>query len=176
MGRIEGTRVTLREYRHEDLSALRSWVNDEETTRYLGGAYRRPQTWEQTEEWLDRRLNGDIGGEGFVIADKQSQKYLGQCDLMMIDSIARKAEIAIVLMPGARGKGIAEEAMRLLCDYAFRTLNLNRVHLRCAAKNEKALRLYRKCGFTQEGIQRQDLFINGEYVDAVLMGRLRSDE
>ena len=95
MGRQLGERVVLREYRAEDISALRAWVNDGETTRYLGGAYRRPQTWEQTEDWLNRRLNGDLGGESFVIAEKDSQKYLGQCDLMMIDSVARKAEIAL---------------------------------------------------------------------------------
>ena len=67
MGRLIGNRVMLREYRQEDLSALRAWVNDTETTRYLAGSYRRPQTWEQTEEWLMRRLNGDAGGEGYVI-------------------------------------------------------------------------------------------------------------
>ena len=175
MGRQLGERVVLREYRAEDISALRAWVNDGETTRYLGGAYRRPQTWEQTEDWLNRRLNGDLGGESFVIAEKDSQKYLGQCDLMMIDSVARKAEIAIVLLPEARGKGIAAEALKLLLRYAFDVLNLNRVFLKCAAKNEAALRLYRRNGFREEGILRQDLYIDGEYEDAVLMGLLKNE-
>lgn len=176
MGRIASSRLILREYRREDLSALRAWVNDSETTRYLGAAYRRPQTWEQTEEWLSRRLDGDLGGECFVIADAASGKYLGQCDLMMIDTIARKAELAIVLLPEARGRGIAREAVQMLVRYAFDTMNLNRVFLKCAAANERALRLYEKCGFCEEGRLREDLFIEGRYVDCVLLGRLRSDE
>lgn len=132
MGRMIGKTVVLREYRREDLSAIRSWINDGETTRYLGGSFRRPQTWEQTETMLERRLNGDVGGEGFVIADRESMAYLGQCDLMMIDNVARRAEIAVVLLPGARGRGMAFEGLSLLLSYAFDTLNLNRVWLRCA--------------------------------------------
>lgn len=175
MGRQIGERVILREYRAEDIGALRAWVNDGETTRYLGGAYRRPQTWEQTEDWLNQRLNGDLGGESFVIAEKENLKYLGQCDLMMMDSVARKAEMAIVLLPEARGKGIATEAARLLCRYAFNELNLNRVFLKCAAKNEAALRLYRRLGFREEGVLRQEMFIGGEFEDVIVMGLLKNE-
>lgn len=173
MGRIIGNRIVLREYRSEDLSALRAWVNDKETTRYLAGAYRRPQTWEQTEEWLSRRLNGDAGGESFVIADKETLKYLGQCDLMMIDPIARKAELAIVLSPGSRGKGIGEEAVRMLVGYAFNDMNLNRVWLKCAKENRSAVTCYERAGFQTEGVLKEDLFIDGKYQDALIMGILK---
>lgn len=172
MGRIIGERIMLREYRSEDLSAIRAWVNDTETTKYLSGAYRRPQTWEQTEEWLQRRLNGDAGGEAFVIADKSTLNYIGQCDLMMIDNVARKAELAILLIKDARGKGCAGEALRLLCAYAFNQLNLNRVWLRVAKQNTSAVRAYERAGFTREGVLRQDIFIDGQYEDALIMGLL----
>ncbi|MBQ3232427.1 MAG: GNAT family N-acetyltransferase [Clostridia bacterium] len=175
MGRLIGNRVMLREYRQEDLSALRAWVNDTETTRYLAGSYRRPQTWEQTEEWLMRRLNGDAGGEGYVIADKETQKYLGQIDLMMIDPIARKAEMAIVLMLQAQKKGYALESIRLILAYAFYTMNLNRVWLKCAEKNEAAVRCYERAGFKTEGVLRNDLYIDGEYTNALIMGILKEE-
>ncbi len=175
MGRLIGENVILREYRQEDLSALRAWVNDTETTRYLAGAYRRPQTWEQTEEWLERRLSGDAGGEGYVISDKETGKYLGQIDLMMIDPIARKAEMAIVLMKSARKKGYARESIRLLLNYAFNTMNLNRVWLKCAEANIPAVKCYEKSGFKTEGVLRNDLFIDGKYQHAVIMGILREE-
>lgn len=175
MGRLIGNRIVLREYRREDLSALRAWVNDSEITKYLAGAYRRPQTWEQTEEWLSRRLNGDAGGEGYVIADKETGKYLGQIDLMMIDPIARKAEMAIVLMKNAQGKGYANESIRLLLNYAFNTMNLNRVWLKCAEENVSAVKCYEKSGFKTEGILRNDLFIGGKYQNAIIMGILREE-
>lgn len=172
MGRIIGERIALREYRSEDLSAIRAWVNDTETTKFLSGAYRRPQSWEQTEEWLQRRLNGDAGGEAFVIADKSTLNYMGQCDLFMIDNVARKAELAIILVKDARGKGYAREAIRLICDYAFNQLNLNRVWLRVAEQNQSAMRAYARAGFTREGVLRQDMFIDGRYEDVLIMGLL----
>ncbi len=175
MGRIIGNNIILREYRSEDLSALRAWVNDKETTRYLAGAYRRPQTWEQTEEWLMRRLNGDAGGESFVIADRVTMKYLGQCDLMMIDPIARKAELAIVVLSENRNKGVGKEAIDLLLEYAFNDMNLNRVWLKCAKDNAPAIRLYEKAGFQMEGELRNDMFIDGKYVNACIMGILQSE-
>lgn len=175
MGRIFGNRIVLREYRSEDLSAIRAWVNDPETTRYLGNTYRKPETWEQTERKLEMRLNGDAGGEGFVIADKETMKYLGQCDLMMIDMPARRAELAIVLAPEGRGKGLGLEAVRLLTGYAFQTLNLNRVWLKCAMENTAALKCYERAGFRVEGVLREDLFIDGRYQDACIMGLLRRD-
>lgn len=175
MGRLIGENIVLREYRAEDLSALRAWVNDNEITKYLAGTYRRPQTWEQTEQWLDRRLNGDAGGEGFVISDKETGKYLGQIDLMMIDPIARKAEMAIVLMKSAQKKGYALESIRLILDYAFGVMNLNRVWLKCAEENEPAVRCYERAGFKIEGVLRNDLFIGGKYQNALIMGILKND-
>lgn len=175
MARLVGEKVVLREYRAEDLSAIRAWVNDKEVTRYLGSAYRRVQTWEQTEEMLSRRLNGETGGEAFVIGEKQTGKYLGQCDLMMIDSVARKAEMAVVLMKDQQGKGYALESVALLLKYAFEEMNLERVWLKCAEKNERAVKLYERAGFQKEGILRRDLYIDGEYVNTVVMGKLKSD-
>ena len=89
MGRMIGKTVVLREYRREDLSAIRSWINDGETTRYLGGSFRRPQTWEQTETMLERRLDGDVGGEGFVIADNNWFARLTR-DRVFVDAVVEK--------------------------------------------------------------------------------------
>lgn len=176
MGRLIGERVVLREYRAEDLSAIRAWVNDKEVTRYLGGAYRRVQTWEQTEEMLTRRLNGDAGGEAYVISDRQDGKYIGQAELMMIDPVARKAEMAIVLMKERQGMGYALESVKLLAKYSFEEMNLNRVWLKCAEKNERAVRLYERAGFRREGVLRNDLYIDGEYQNAVIMGLLKGEQ
>ena len=92
MGRITGERVTLREFRQEDISAIRSWVTDSATTSALGGVYMRPQTWEQSERYLSSLLEGDAGGINLVIADKSTLRYMGQCSLMMVDQTARHAE------------------------------------------------------------------------------------
>ena len=65
--------------------------------------------------------------------------------------------------------------MRLLLDYAFRHRNLNRVALRTHSENERAMRCYRACGFVEEGRLRRSIWIDGRYVDGVLMGILRDE-
>ncbi|OQX94766.1 hypothetical protein B6I21_08925 [candidate division KSB1 bacterium 4572_119] len=60
-------------------------------------------------------------------------------------------------------------------NYAFQTLNLNRIQLHVNAKNTAAIRIYKKIGFQQEGILRQAMYKNEEYFDFLVMGILRSD-
>lgn len=175
MARVTGERITLREYRQEDLGDIRAWVTSEETIRYIGGAFWRPQTWEQTEAFLQRQLNGDAGGVSFVISDKDTLSYRGQCDLMMVDNRARKAELAVVIPEKYAGRGIGAEAVRLLCRYAFETMNLNRVYLNVYADNRRAVRCYEKVGFRAEGTLRQHAYEGGRYRDMIVMGLLRSE-
>lgn len=175
MNRIAGERVTLREFRQEDISGLRSWVTDDRTTRCLGGFYMKPQTWEQTERYLSSLLEGDAGGVNWVIADKESLRYLGQCSLMMVDNTARHAELAIVLCPTAQGQGLGQEAISLLLSYAFDQMNLNRVHLKVRADNPAAIRCYEKCGFRREGVLRAHAYADGKYQDVVCMGVLKGE-
>ncbi len=175
MSRITGERVALREFRQEDISGIRSWVTDIETTKTLGGAYMRPQTWEQSERYLSSLLEGDAGGVNLVIADKESLRYLGQCSLMMIDNTARHAELAVVMCPVCQNQGLGQEGVRLMLAYAFDQMNLNRVHLKVRADNERAIRCYEKCGFVREGVLRAHAYGDGEYRDVVLMGILRQE-
>jgi diamine N-acetyltransferase len=73
------------------------------------------------------------------------------------------------------GRGIGQEVTRLMVEYAFHRLNLNRVTLGVLAEHESAVRCYEKVGFKVEGRFRQELFRDGEYKDRLWMGLLRAD-
>lgn len=175
MGRIIGEHVVLREFRQEDISGIRSWVTDPETTRCLGGVYLRPQSWEQSESYLTSLLSGDAGGVHLAIAAADSLRYLGQCSLMMIDNVARHAELAIVLCPDSANRGLGSEAVRLMLRFAFEQLNLNRVYLKVRADNPRAIRCYEKCGFQREGLMRAHAYADGAYQDILCMGILKAE-
>lgn len=175
MSRITGERVSLREFRQEDISGIRSWATDIETTKTLGGAYLRPQTWEQSERYLSNLLSGDAGGVNLVIADKESLRYLGQCSLMMIDNTARHAELAVVMCPVCQNQGLGQEGIRLMLGFAFNQMNLNRVYLKVHADNARAVRCYEKCGFVKEGLLRAHAYADGGYKDVLFMGVIRQD-
>lgn len=175
MGRCIGEKIILREFRAEDISGMRQWITDDAITGNLSGIFLKPHTWEQTEQYLNGLLSGDAGGVNFVIAEKASMKYLGQCNLLMIDHTARKAELAIVIGREHHGQGYGKEAIRLLLGFAFAQLNLHRVYLKVYADNHRAVALYARCGFVEEGRLREDSYRNGRYTDVIEMGILRSE-
>ena len=102
--------------------------------------------------------------------------HVGNCELWGIAGPDRCATLGLVI--GRRdpwGRGLGTEAVRLLCHHAFVTLNLHKVSLDCDAINERALRLYARVGFRVEGRRRDQSFIEGKYVDEVVMGLLRGE-
>jgi RimJ/RimL family protein N-acetyltransferase len=175
MPHILGEKVILRDFRQEDIGGMRAWCNDPAITRFLGSRYTAPIPWEQTEAELNRYLNGDAGGYNLVVAERETGKYLGQCALFMIDQQSRKAELAIVLAPGNLEKGYGSEAMRLLLQFGFGEVNLNRIWLTVNINNLRAIHVYEKAGFTREGVFRQDRYIGGRYEDVVVMSVLREE-
>ena len=59
--------------------------------------------------------------------------------------------------------------------YGFRTLNLDRIFLRVNADNERGVRAYAAAGFVHEGVMRKHYYVDGAYVDSVIMGVLREE-
>lgn len=74
-----------------------------------------------------------------------------------------------------RTRGLATDAWMTLMKYAFTELRLNRINGSALAYNAASLRVCEKVGFKIEGTQRQAVYKNGEFVDVILMGCLKSD-
>lgn len=73
-----------------------------------------------------------------------------------------------------RGKGIGEALMRAALEQARRA-GMKRVELTVRADNERAIALYRKIGFVDEGVKRKAIFVDGRYIDVVCMAVLFED-
>lgn len=176
MARLIGERIMLREYRKEDLPYMRKWVNDIEITKYLSNAFLYPHTLNNTEEYLNTMLEGSTNAKGFIIANKETEGYIGQIDLIKIDWVNRVATLGIVI--GTKdylNKGYGTEAINLLLDFVFNRLNLHKLDLEVRAYNERAIKCYKKCGFKEEGRIRENHFIDGKYTDTIFMGILKRE-
>ena len=176
MPHLYGKKIMLREYRRDDLPHITAWVNDMETTKYLSNLFVWPQTVKNSDDFLDMRLCGSRREACFVIADKVTEEYLGQADLMEIDWIDRCATVGIVIGQGEkRGMGIGADALTLLTDYAFLKLGLMRVQLDVYAGNDRGIACYEKVGFVKEGVKRRSRYVNGTYMDVIWMSILREE-
>lgn len=71
-----------------------------------------------------------------------------------------------------QGRGLATKACRILTDFAFDGLRMNRVEIACATENIKSRAVAERLGFCREGIIREAEYVNGRYVDHVVYGIL----
>jgi RimJ/RimL family protein N-acetyltransferase len=172
---VVGNRIYLRGFEKKDLTGnYFNWANDPAVTHYLFmGA--KPNIAENMEEWFNT-MRHDASETLFVICDKQNNKVIGFCGLHRIDWIGRTAEYRIFL--GEKdywGKGIGQEAGKLLVRYGFEKLNMNKVWLGVTDENVPAVKSYEKLGFVHEGVLRQDNYRNSKYYNTVRMSILRDE-
>lgn len=173
---LKGSRIMLREYRSEDFSSIRAWVNDEATTRWMSTRFWPPQTDVDTQEFLSRMLQSSHNAYNFVIADAQDESYIGQLDLFRVDWRLRQGEIGMVIGKSElRGQGYGQEALELMKRFAFDNLGLERLELEVHMDNQNAVRCYRKAGFTLEGVKRHAFWANGCFGDVGIMSILRQE-
>lgn len=157
----------------DDLPVLFAWINERE--QVLFNAAYKPVPAEQHQEWFAaiQRRNDVIL---FGIRQLGNNTLIGSCQLHSINPVHRSAELQIRIGEVAqRGHGYGSQAVQLLLDFAFKDLNLNRVYLQVFKNNIPALRTYEKAGFRREGLLRQAAYIDGRYVDVVIMGLLREE-
>lgn len=173
---LYGKRIRLRAIEKEDLPRFVAWLNDPEVRRNL--LLFQPLSLAQEEEWFKEILQRPVEEQPLVIEIKTAEGWqaAGNVGLFSIRNADRAAEIGIFI--GEKtfwGQGYGTESMRLMLQYGFKELNLNRIYLRVYETNLRGISSYEKAGFKQEGRLRQDRFMDGKYIDVLLMSVLRSE-
>lgn len=170
---LQGKRLKLAPLKREYIESFLKWLNDPEVTQYLIGY--RPLTRDMEEEWfnnLKKRDNAFI----FSILLTDGEKLIGNCGLEDIHWINRVGACGIFIGDKEnQGKGYGTEALQLLLNYGFNTLNLNRIDLKVYEFNTRAIKCYKKVGFIEEGRKRQATFKNGKFYDDIIMSILREE-
>lgn len=81
----------------------------------------------------------------------------------------------ILVRKKSGGQGIGRDAFELLLNYAFNELNFHRLSLRVFSFNRRAITLYKKLGFKEEGIMREAFYRSGQWHDIHMMGILKGE-
>jgi ribosomal-protein-alanine N-acetyltransferase len=66
-------------------------------------------------------------------------------------------------------------AVKALIPFVFRTLGLHRIEAACLTGNDASRKLLMRSGFSQEGLARRYLLINGEWADHLLFALLKEE-
>lgn len=171
--KIVGDRIYLSPTCTEDVEQFTQWLNDFQTTDYLGRSGSIMTTINE-QEFLEKRSKNDMAS--FSIVTLQEDKLIGTISLEHINLINRDAILGIFIGDGEyRNQGYGTEAIKLILDYGFNYINLHSIKLDVMSFNLRAQKCYQKCGFKECGRRRQCKYINGKYYDSIEMDILKDE-
>jgi len=127
-------------------------------------------------KWIGRYTRGWEDGScaGFAILDAVGS-FLGFAAIVELDVAAREGEIGYVVVREARGRGVAGRALRLVTDWAFDELRLERVELRIDVANEPSIRVAERAGYRRDGVLRSLHFKEDVRGDVAVYSLLADD-
>ncbi|MEO7913509.1 MAG: GNAT family protein [Roseiflexaceae bacterium] len=169
---LQGERVTLRAVEREDLKRLHELQRNVDLV-LLGDGGWEPQPLAASEKRYDKYV-ADEDKAWFVI--EVAATVIGDINLHHRDRRSAVAALGVGINdPEYLSQGYGREAIGLLLGWVFRIQNYQRIWLDTWSTNLRAIRCYQALGFVEEGRLRRQLYVNGEYVDLVLMGLLREE-
>ena len=164
-------KVTIRKFEREDIPKKVEWINNPANNQFLH--YDIPLEIGKTQKWFDNNLGRTDRYDAVIEADGLPCGTIG---LLGIDNKNHKAECYIAMGETfLKGKGVSTQAMKLLLDYGFHELKLNRIYLFTETENVPAQKLFEKVGFVKEGRIRDDIISHGRFVDRYAYGICRCE-
>ena len=128
--------------------------DDENVNRFLG---KRSKLVTETEamEWVRKKLAEKAAI--FSMLEKKTGSFIGNIEFMDVSDSVK--ELGIAITAKKQNMGYGTEAVGALVRYGMETLGLQRIVLRTDPENERAIRVYRKCGFKEYDRTGEHIFM-----------------
>lgn len=164
--------ISIRPARPDDVDFLVELLNAEDVEPFLAG--RRARDREALLAEIERtEAEPDAFGRLIVEVDGE------RAGAMAWERVNERSKIAhlggLALDPRFRGRGVADEAARVLQRHLIFERGYHRLQLECYGFNERAIRHAERAGFVREGVKRKAYRRHGEWVDGVMFGLVRED-
>lgn len=158
---LKGKKVYLRLLEIRDIAIIYNLCNEEKVKRFNS----IPDEAEGKKVKLRKALS--IINENNVLVGFITYKESNYCSNVY--------SIGVTIGSQFWNRGYGQDSINTLNKYLFEKLNAIRVELEVIKCNIRAISCYKKCGFIEEGIKRNKCYINGEYLDTIVMGILRDE-
>jgi RimJ/RimL family protein N-acetyltransferase len=171
---MTGSTFTLRELRKEDAPSLLAMLTTEEVSRFISPPPTTVEGFERFIIWAQReRMAGHYCC--FAIVPHGMDTAVGLFQIRSLEPGFDSAEWGFAMGSAFWGSGIFVEGARLMLDFAFDTIGVQRLEARAAVANGRGNGALRKIGAVQEGLLRRSFHRHGTYHDQVLWSILASD-
>jgi RimJ/RimL family protein N-acetyltransferase len=171
---LKGNGVELRRHDRANYPLYAHWYGDEEVWR-LTSWTAEPMKPAAVERLFEERERSSLD-DSFAVHWEGEDEPVGVVSLANINQANSAADLSVIVGDEKdRDRGLGTEAIRILLEYAFEDLGLNRVGLSVFEFNGTAIHAYEKLGFKREGRLRKAIWRDGEFHDAILMSVLARD-
>jgi RimJ/RimL family protein N-acetyltransferase len=170
--------IKLEPFVQSDFQQLIDWIDTEELLiKWSGSLFSFPLTL-KTMQWYIRNTNVPGQSDAFVFkaVETETGEVVGHISLGGLSWKNRSSRISRVLVsPHAQQKGICQQMTKAVLKIGFQELGLHRIGLGVYENNKAALNCYLKCGMNIEGVSRDILWYNNEYLSMVEMAILEDE-
>jgi [ribosomal protein S5]-alanine N-acetyltransferase len=131
----------------------------------------------QAEQFIEvcGRMAEEGSGARWAIDRGSDEAFIGWCGLTRWNPVYRSASMGYCLDDAVWGYGYATEAGLAVLQWAFETLDLNRVQAEVDTRNGASARVLEKLGFLREGTLREDCIVNDDVSDSWVYGLLKRE-
>ena len=151
-----------------------NWFNDEENTEYMQQHY-YPNTRAKQLAFYKSEIENNPKKLQVGIFHNEDKVLIGVISLNNIDYLHRNCSTGTIIGIKKYRKVIYFlEAYKLLIKHAFEQLNINKISDGSVSKDVADL-LIKTVGYKLEGVRRNELYMNGKYVDLYLIGLLKEE-
>lgn len=168
---LRSRRLTLREFRRDDLDESLTVVSDETVTRWLSFDSKSRTEQAALLDAVIARASADPRDEYyFAICIRETGRLVGFCRLGL--SGVRAGKLGYALAGKHWGNGYATEAVATMLRFGFAELELHRITAAIGPDNTRSIALVQNLGFRYEGSLRDHVFTNGAWRHSVLYSLL----
>lgn len=171
---MTGNTIHLRAPEFGDIPEMYSWENDPEVWQVSHSIV--PLSQFAVEQYI---LN--YSEEIFVtrqmrlmiVLKEKREQLLGAIDLFDYNPVNRRVGIGLLITSEHRNKGYASEAISLMLNYCFETLNLHQVYCNISADNALSIKLFENNGFEHTGTKKQWIYREKHWIDELFFQHIR---
>jgi ribosomal-protein-alanine N-acetyltransferase len=172
---LHTARLRLRPFTEADADALFALHSSPRVLRYWDSPPWRERARAARFIVVCRQIEQEGSGARLAIERAADGVFIGWCGLVKWNPDFRSATMGYCLDDAAWGQGLATEAAGAVLQWAFATLDLNRVQAETDTRNTASSRVLEKLGFIREGTLREDCIVEGEVSDSWVYGLLRRE-
>lgn len=170
---VNGENIVIRKANKLDAKALIEYLNviGGESDFLTFGAGQLDVSVEEEENFIENAL--EMKNSLFIIAEING-KIVGNLNFSggTRERTAHVGEFGVTVLKEYWGNGIGEELIRYLLSWSKSSGIIRKINLSVRIDNIRAIKLYKKLGFLEEGIVKRDFFINDKFYDSLVMGIL----